>query len=57
MVEFHVDDHPMFQEKLSHVKFGGSLSLRNPKPNRPLIAFGQDECIFTTKQYIFTAKV
>lgn len=55
IIEFHVDDHPMFQENLSHTQFGGSLSVRNPKPNRPLIAFGQDECIF--KQYIFTTKV
>jgi hypothetical protein len=55
MVEFHVDDHPSFQDRLMPTtQFGGNLSVRKPANVRPLICFGQDECIF--KQYTFTPK-
>jgi hypothetical protein len=57
MIEYHVDDHLLFQQQMNDdesTKFGGNLSVRNPNPDRPLIAFGQDECIF--KQYLFTTK-
>jgi hypothetical protein len=35
-------------------KFGGNLSVQMPPNNRPMICFGQDECIF--KQYFLTGK-
>ena len=55
MVELHVDAHPSFQVKMNETtEFGGSLSVRRPPNTKPLICFGQDECIF--KQYIFTGK-
>ena len=54
MVECHVDDHPSFQDKLSHLEFGGNLSVRKPPNEKPLISFGQDECIF--KQFLFSCK-
>ena len=34
--------------------FGGNLSVRKPPDQKPLIIFGQDECIF--KQYTFSKK-
>jgi hypothetical protein len=54
MIEHHVDDHPFFQSLQSDLVFGGSLSVRRPTHQKPLIIFGQDECIF--KQYTFTKK-
>ena len=39
---------------VAHMQFGGNLSVRIPRDTKPLICFGQDECIF--KQFIFTAK-
>jgi hypothetical protein len=55
MVELHVDSHPSFHDKMNATtKFGGNLSVRMPPNNKPLICFGQDECIF--KQYLFTGK-
>jgi hypothetical protein len=55
MVELHVDTHPSFHEKMNATtKFGGNLSVQMPPNNKPLICFGQDECIF--KQYLFTGK-
>ena len=54
MVEYHVDDSILFQDKLSNTKFGGNLSVRKPSNIKPLLMFGQDECIF--KQYTFTKK-
>jgi hypothetical protein len=55
MVEFHVDDHPSFLDRTSaSTRFGGHLSVRKPPNAKPLICFGQDECIF--KQYIFSHK-
>ena len=55
MVELHVDSHPSFQERMNATTmFGGNLSVRMPPNTKPLIGFGQDECIF--KQYLFTNK-
>jgi hypothetical protein len=55
MVELHVDAHPSFHEKMNATtKFRGNLSVQMPPNNKPLICFGQDECIF--KQYLFTGK-
>jgi hypothetical protein len=54
MVEFHVDQHPSFQDSVSTTLYGGSLSVRKPVNVKPLICFGQDECIF--KQFTFTPK-
>ena len=54
MVEFHVDQHPSFQDSVSTIKYGGNLSVRKPVGIKPLICFGQDECIF--KQFTFTPK-
>ena len=53
-VEFHVDDSPGFQDMVAKTEFGGNLSVRMPLGTKPLICFGQDECIF--KQFLFTAK-
>jgi hypothetical protein len=54
MVEFHVDQHPSFQDGVSTTKCGGNLSIRMPAHVKPLICFGQDQCIF--KQFTFTPK-
>ena len=54
MVEYHVDDSILFQDRLNHTKFGGNLSVRKPPNVKPLIMFGQDECIF--KQNTFSKK-
>ena len=53
MVEFHVDDHILFQSKCDVLPYGGNLSVRKPPNTKPLMLLGQDECIF--KQYLFTA--
>jgi len=55
MVEFHVDQHPSFQDGVSNTLYGGNWSVRIPANAKPLICFGQDECIF--KQFFtFTPK-
>ena len=54
MVEFHVDNHPIFLDRVSSIEFGGHLSVRKPADQKPLLTFGQDECIF--KQFSFTPK-
>jgi hypothetical protein len=54
MYEYHVDDHPTFGEMANKTRFGGWLSVRKPAHLKPIIIFGQDECIF--KQYAFTKK-
>jgi hypothetical protein len=55
MVELHVDSHPSFHTEMNATtQFGGKLSVRMPLNTRPLICFGQDECIF--KQFLFTGK-
>ena len=53
MVEFHVDDHILFQSRCDSLPYGGNLSVRKPPNTKPLMILGQDECIF--KQYLFTA--
>ena len=55
LVEYHVDDHPLFMDICADLPYGGNLSVRFPKGQKPLLIFGQDECIF--KQYSFTKKV
>jgi hypothetical protein len=55
MVELHVDSHPSFHAKMNETThFGGQLSVRMPPNTKPVISFGQDECIF--KQFLFTGK-
>ena len=53
-VEFHVDDSPAFEDFILNTKFGGNISVRKPPDVKPLLMFGQDECIF--KQFSFTKK-
>ena len=57
--EFHVDNCEKISSWTSwpdvdSAKFGGCLSVRKPEGSKPLIIFGQNECIF--KQYVFTKK-
>ena len=52
--EFHVDDHPKFQEKCKYLQFGGHLSVRKREDELPLILIGQDKSIL--KQYAITPK-
>ena len=57
--EFHVDDNIEFAKWTTwpdedSERFGGCLSVRMPEGAKPLIIFGQDECIF--KQYTFSKK-
>jgi hypothetical protein len=54
MMEFHVDDHAHFQKIQSDLMFSASLSVHKPTSRKPVIIFGQDECIF--KQFKFTKK-
>ncbi len=55
MVEYHVDSCTEFQERMNEVtKFGGNLSVRMKKEEKPLIMFGHNEAIF--KQYLLTKK-
>jgi hypothetical protein len=53
-VELHVDEHPLFQDESNHLPFGGSLSIRKKKEEKPVMILGQDECIF--KQYSLNKK-
>jgi hypothetical protein len=48
MVEHHTDDScPISAKALKEFpKFGGNLSVRFPIGEKPLVMFGQDECIF-----------
>jgi hypothetical protein len=41
-------------KKNATTKFGGNMSIQKPPNMKPLICFGQDECIF--KQFFFTGK-
>lgn len=53
MVEYHVDDCKVLRdEDFEAFKFGGNLSVQKLPDMKPLVAWGQDECIF--KQYAFT---
>ena len=54
MVQFHLNQHLSFQDSASMTKHGGNLSVGKPVGAKPLICFGQDECIF--KQFTFTLK-
>ena len=55
MVEYHVDTCRGFIDRMKEqTVFGGNLSVRMNPDERPLISFGQDECI--VKQYSFTNK-
>ena len=57
MVEFHVDDHRGFQDKMNATtRFGGNLSVCKPRDRKSIIGFGQDkaimkQCCFTTKAW------
>ena len=53
-IKFHVDDSEKCTEIGNNMPFGGYLSVRKPKNEKPLIIFGQDECIY--KQFIFRNK-
>ncbi|KAI2513547.1 hypothetical protein MHU86_687 [Fragilaria crotonensis] len=53
MVEYHVDTCKEFMHQMNKA-FGGNVSVRSNPEKRPLIVFGQDECI--VKQYSFTHK-
>jgi hypothetical protein len=55
MVEYHIDTCREFMEKMNkESEFGGNLSVRINPDKKPLIVFGQDECI--VKQYLVTQK-
>jgi hypothetical protein len=54
-VEYHVDATYAFDERLSTLPFGGSLSVRKPINYRPVVFVGQDEAIF--KRFLFLAKM
>ena len=55
MVEYHVDTCKEFMDQMNKESaFGGNVSVRSNTGKRPLIVFGQDECI--VKQYSFTHK-
>ena len=50
LYEYHIDHHETFLDHPNVVSpWGGNLSLRFPSGAKPIIVFGQDECIF--KQY------
>ena len=51
MVEYNVHDSEAFDEHRATAKFGGKLSVRFPKGERPVIFIGQDETAF--KQYAY----
>ena len=53
-MEFHVDDHEDFSDIGDTLPFGGGLSVRKNPALKPLLIFGQGECIF--KQYTFRSK-
>jgi hypothetical protein len=40
MVEYHVDDCILFQDRMNNNPFGGHLSVRKPKELKPLFMFG-----------------
>jgi hypothetical protein len=56
MVEYHVDDYDFLHglAKEMGYKFGGTLSVRMPDGVKPLILFGQDECVFS--QYLMGSR-
>ena len=52
--EFHVDCHNCLLPLVANAEFGGYLSVRKNKDDKPLIIFGQDECVF--RQYCMNKK-
>ena len=55
MVEHHIDklpDSKLLTRFNKECCFGGNLSVRRGREERPIFSFGQDECIFC--QFIFT---
>jgi len=58
MVELHVDEIPdgeILNKINQESRFGGNLSVRKKPEEKPLLAFGHDECIF--RQFIFTGSL
>ena len=54
MYEFHVDDVDNDHRKINSTPYGGNLSVRKKKEDKPVIMIGQDECVF--KQYLIVKK-
>ena len=54
-VEYHVDNHPDFQDSGNKLLYGGKLSVRFDSTTKPLMILGQDEAIF--KQFLFSKGV
>jgi hypothetical protein len=57
MVEFHVDDQDFLHDvadELGHGIMGGNVSERRPPDTKPLMVFGQDECVFN--QFLLSGK-
>ena len=57
MVEYHVDDHDFLHEVADEMGFGimgGNVSERRPPMSKPVIIFGQDECVFN--QFLLSGK-
>ena len=57
--KFHVDYHECLAKEwemlgVEEPQYGENLSVREKESEKPIIMFGQDECIF--KQYLFTYK-
>ena len=56
MLEFHVDDHPRFMEKVNGYEYGGLISIKLPRgPNnenlKPIMERGQGECACSQHSY------
>jgi len=54
MVKYHIDCCEVFQEWKETEKFGRNLSVWMETGEKPLISWGQDECIY--KQFTMTKK-
>ena len=57
MIELHVDSCTESILQGNVLTFGGNLSVRCPSDAKPLVIFGQDECVFSqfllpTKQWV-----
>ena len=57
--KFHVDNHEWLANKwamlgVEEPQYGGNLSVRGKESEKPIIMFGQDECIF--KKNLFSYK-
>ena len=51
MMEFHVDAHQSFHQKMVTSEFGGNPSVRKPEDSKMIISFGHDEAIFNKDTY------